>query len=289
VTAILVHGGAGRHREATRPAKLIGVRAAADAGWAVLSAGGSALDAVEAATRVLEADPLFDAGRGSYPNRDGVVEVDAVVMEGTNLGCGAVAAVPGVLHAVTLARRVLTDTPHAFLVGEGALRLARAAGLTVPAPELLAEEALAVWRARREQGLAAPVADTVGAVAVDAGGRVAAATSTGGTCDKWPGRVGDSPVVGAGAYADDRLGAASCTGQGEAILRLCLAYQACRALADGQPAMAAARWAIDQLTERTAAEGGLILVAPDGRLGWAWNTSAMPYAWRDDGGQGEGL
>lgn len=296
MTAILVHGGAGAHSAPTRPEKLVGVRAAADAGWAVLAAGGTALEAVEFATRVLEADPLFDAGRGSYPNADGIVEVDAVIMDGETLAFGAVAAVPCVMHPVSLARRVMTDTPHSFLVGDGAARLARSAGLVVPATELLTPEALTVWELQRQQGTPAPVGDTVGAVAVDAAGHVAAATSTGGTCNKWPGRVGDTPVVGAGAYADDQLGAASCTGHGESILRVCLALQACQMLTGARDAMSAAQQAVELLEDRTGygrtglhGEGGLILVRGDGRLGWAWNTLAMPYAWRDDTGQGEGL
>lgn len=289
MSAILVHGGAGNHPDETRAAKLLGVRAAADAGWAVLAAGGSAVDAVEAATRALEADPLFDAGRGSYPNADGIVEVDAVIMDGENLAFGAVAAVPCVQHPVTLARRVMTRTPHAFLVGEGAARLARAEGLVVPATELLSSEALRIWEERRSKGTPAPVSDTVGAVALDAAGHLAAATSTGGTCNKWPGRVGDSPVVGAGAYADDQLGAVSCTGHGESILRVCLALQACQALARDPDAMAVAEAAMALLADRTGGEGGLILVGRDGRLGWAWNTPAMPYAWRDGAGQGSGL
>jgi beta-aspartyl-peptidase (threonine type) len=292
MSAILVHGGAGAHRGDTRPRKLLGVRAAADAGWDVLASGGSALDAVEAATRVLEADPLFDAGRGSYPNADGIVEVDAVIMDGATLGFGAVAAVPCVLHAVTLARRVMTATPHSFLVGPGAERLARAEGLLVPAADLLSPEALAYWHERRAAAAATAQpggTGTVGAVALDAAGHVAAATSTGGTCNKWPGRVGDTPVVGAGAYADDAHGAVSSTGHGESILRVCLAFQASHALGAGSDPMAVARWAIALLGERTGGEGGLILAGADGRLGWAWNTDAMPYAWRDGSGGGEGL
>lgn len=299
MTAILVHGGAGPH-VAYREAKLAAVAAAADAGWTVLAAGGSAVAAVEAATRVLEDDPLFDAGVGSYLNADGEVELDAIIMDGRDLAFGAVAAVQRVKNPVSLARLILTDSPHALLAGSGAERLARQNGLTVPAADMLAPEVLRQWRERRN-GSAAPagaadpgalagaIGDTVGAVALDRHGHVAAATSTGGTRDKWPGRVGDSPIVGSGAYADDRSGAVSCTGHGESIMRVCLAFEACGRMAAGGAAMAACEHAVRVLADRTGGHGGVIAVGRDGRLGWAWNTPAMPYAWRDDAGAGSGI
>ncbi len=299
MTAILVHGGAGPHAE-HRDAKRAAAVVAVEAGWAVLAAGGSALAAVEAATRVLEDDPLFDAGVGSYLNADGEVELDAIVMDGRNLTFGAVAAVQRVKNPISLARLVLSDSPHAMLAGPGAERFAREHGLTVPAADLLAPEALRQWRERRNGTARTPgdragvdqagaVGDTVGAVAIDRHGHVAAATSTGGTRDKWPGRVGDSPIVGAGAYADDTSGAVSCTGHGESIMRVCLAYAACAHMAGGAPAHVACERAIQRLADRTAGQGGLIAVGRDGRLGWAWNTPAMPYAWRDDTGAGTGI
>jgi L-asparaginase / beta-aspartyl-peptidase len=219
--------------------------------------------------------------------------VDAVIMDGATLHFGAVAAVQYVLHPITLARIVMTDTPHGFLVGRGAERLARGRGLTVPLTDLLTEEAMRVWHEARGVPPVSlpdtPAGNTVGAVAVDESGHVAAATSTGGTCNKWPGRVGDTPIVGAGAYADDYAGAVSCTGFGEHIMRVCMAFQAAGQMLAGASPEAAAQHAVALLTERTGGEGGLIVVGPDGRLGWAWNTDAMPYAWRDDSGQGEGL
>lgn len=322
MSAILVHGGAGPHRTG-RAAKRIACSAAADAGWAVLAAGGTALAAVEAATRALEDDPLFDAGLGSYLNRDGEIELDAILMDGRDITFGAVAAVQRVKNPITLARHVLAASPHAMLAGAGAERFARDLGLTVPGLDLIAPDILAGWLARRHGGELHDVegdsgaggdpvrgpdrdpdrdrgpdagvgdddgdlGDTVGAVAIDADGHVAAATSTGGTRDKWPGRVGDSPIVGSGAYADDLSGAVSCTGHGESIMRVCLAYAACGRMEAGDPALEACRHAVDILTVRTGGQVGLIAVDRHGRLGWAWNTAAMPYAWRDDGGAGAG-
>ncbi len=300
--SIVVHGGAGFHAPAALPAKRAASRAAADAGWAVLDGGGSALDAVEAAVRCLEDDPLFDAGYGSYLNRDGEVEVDAIVVDGTTLRFGAVAAVRQVRHPISLARRVMDDGPHHFLTGDGALRFARACGLDVPSLSLVAPDVWARWQAARA-GLgagepdehdvlrAAPAlpGDTVGAVARDAAGRLAAATSTGGMRDKWPGRVGDSPVIGSGAWADDRGGAVSCTGHGELILRVCLAHHTGLSLCQGAAADHAAAAAVRYLEDRTGGQAGLIVIDAAGRPGWASNTHAMPVAWRTAGGAGEAL
>lgn len=300
--AIVVHGGAGFHAPAGLPAKRTASRAAADAGWAVLSGGGSALDAVEAAVRCLEDDPLFDAGYGSYLNRDGEVEVDAIVVDGTTLRFGAVAAVRAVRHPVSLARRVMDESPHHVLVGDGALRFARACGLDVPVLSLVAPAVLDRWQAARTGAApaepdehdalrAAPVlpADTVGAVARDGEGRMAAATSTGGMRDKWPGRVGDSPIIGSGAWADDRGGAVSCTGHGELILRVCLAHHTGLSLCQGAAADHAAAAAIRYLEDRTGGQAGLIVLDAAGRPGWAANTHAMPVAWRTVDGAGESL
>jgi beta-aspartyl-peptidase (threonine type) len=303
VRAILVHAGAGPHAGGNRPAKVAGTRRAAAAGWALLAGGGSALDAVEAAVREMEADPLFDAGVGSYLNRNGDVEVDAILVDGRTLAFGAVAGVPRVLHAVTLARRVLEDCPHSFLVGPAAELYARELGLTVPASELVTPETLARWR--RENGAGAPddpsggtgdTGDTVGAVAVDGEGHVAAATSTGGTAYKWPGRVGDSPVIGSGAFADDESAAVSSTGHGESIMRVCLARLVAERVAAGDTPQRAAEHGVRVLGLRTGlggpgalGQGGVIVVAPDGRLGLAFNTPAMPYAWQSDRGEGDGI
>ncbi len=288
--AIVVHGGAGRHRQATLEQKLAVTENAADAGWRILVAGGSAVDAVEAATRVLEDDPRFDAGVGSYLNEDGEAQLDAIIVDGRSLAFGAVAAVERVRNPIALARKVMDEAPHAMLVGRGAERFARRLGLTVPGAELITPETLEVWRVCRDDpgAIDAAPGDTVGAVARDDDGHVAAATSTGGTKNKWVGRVGDSPIIGCGAWADDTGGAISCTGHGESIMRTCLASVTGERLRAGEPAMEAAEWAVQRLGERTGGLAGLIVVDAEGRVGWAWNTVGMPHAWLTDAGSGRG-
>src|SRR5262249_38802432 len=191
-----------------RDGRRAGLRRAADAGWDVLARGGRALDAVVAATVVLEDDPLFNAGRGSVLTDAGTVEMDASLMDGATLACGAVAAVTRLVNPIRGARVVLDGGREVLLVGEHACDVAARAGAQLADPHaLVTEQATRRWRQRR-----AGPGDTVGAVARDAAGHLAAATSTGGTTDKRRGRVGDSAIIGAGTYADDRLGAVSCTG-----------------------------------------------------------------------------
>jgi beta-aspartyl-peptidase (threonine type) len=250
------------------------VARAADAGWAVLAAGGSALDAVIAAVVVLEDDPHFNAGLGSVLTEDGVVELDASVMEGTGLRAGAVGAVAGVANPVRLSRALLEEGREVLLVGAPAAERARARGLRTVAPEALVTAAASRrWRRGGEAR-----GETVGAVARDRHGRLAAATSTGGLSGKRRGRVGDSAVIGAGTYADDRVGAGSATGPGEAIIRLGLVRVGLEQLASGANAAAAARAALDVLRERLGAAAGLILADPDGRIGVAHTTPSMPAA-----------
>ena len=289
--AIIVHGGAGRHRQATREEKVDVTLHASQVGWSILEAGGSAIDAVEAATRILEDDPRFDAGIGSYLNEDGEAQLDAIIVDGETLDFGAVGAVERVRNPISLARRVLVDAPHAILVGRGAERFARRLDLTVPAAELITPYTLEVWRKGRTDPEAAHRApgDTVGAVARDDAGHTAAATSTGGTKNKWVGRVGDSPIIGSGAWADDSGGAISCTGHGESIMRVCLAAVTGERLRAGESAAKAALWAVERLGDRTAGEGGLIIVDAAGSVGWASNTEGMPFAWRTDEGSGSGI
>ena len=278
MTAIAVHGGAGREAPEGRAARRAGIARAADAGWAVLARGGAPLDAVTEAVVVLEDDPHFNAGLGSVLTEDGVVEMDASVMTGDTLEAGAVGAVSGVLNPVRLARAVLAEGREVLLVGEAAVALARRAGLPPCEPgALVTEEARRRWRAREP----AP-GETVGAVACDARGRVAAATSTGGIAGKRRGRVGDSAVIGAGTYADDRLGAGSATGPGEAIIRVCLVRDALHLVGGGADAAWAAQHALDELARRLGAAAGLILVDPAGRLGIAYSTEAMPAAYRTE-------
>jgi beta-aspartyl-peptidase (threonine type) len=272
--ALVVHGGAGTERADERKARRMGMQRAAEAGFDALRAGKSALDAVVAAVVVLENDPSFNAGLGSVLTEDGAVEMDASLMEGAGLRAGAVGAVAGVANPIKLARAVLEEGREVLRVGEPAAQAARAYGLVVLAPEdLVHERAYRRWQERRP----AP-GETVGAVACD-GSRVAAATSTGGVAGKRRGRIGDSAVIGAGTYADDRVGAGSATGPGEAIIRIGLVHRALDLVAAGQPPATAARGALDILARRLGAEAGLILLDPRGGIGVAHTTPVMPAAW----------
>jgi beta-aspartyl-peptidase (threonine type) len=275
VPSIIVHGGAGADPAEGREELRAGVGAAALAGWATLAGGGSALDAVERAVRTLEDHPRFNAGRGSVLTSTGTIEMDASIMEGDRLGCGAVAAVSRIANPVALARRVMEHTPHVLLVGPGALAFARAQGLPECEPEsLVTERQLRRHRAR----LAAAPKGTVGALALDRHGTIAAATSTGGVAGKLPGRVGDSALIGCGTYADSAIGGVSCTGDGEAIIRVVLARQALHYLKDADDPDYAAKVAVDLLVEEGAGQGGLILLDWRGRTAYAHSTPLMPVA-----------
>ncbi len=280
---ILIHGGAGRAVPELAEVRKAGIREAALSGWRVLSAGGSAVEAVEQAVRVLEDDPSFNAGRGACLNRHGDIELDASIMDGRDLAAGAIGAVKQIANPVTLARAVMKAGRHIMLVGEGARRFAAEVGINECAPDaLVTGRQRGRWATRREaQGEGC---GTVGAVARDRAGHLAAATSTGGLPFKAPGRVGDSALIGCGTYADDQLGAASCTGDGEAIIRLVLARTALEFLRTGEEPMGAARRAVELLTTRTGADAGIILLDPRGRIGFANNTAQMPcgYIRSDD-------
>jgi beta-aspartyl-peptidase (threonine type) len=275
VPVVIAHGGAGAHPTEGLAERRAGMRAATSAGWAVLAAGGRALDAVEATVRVLEDDPQFNAGRGSVLTSDGTLETDASIMEGDRLECGAVAAVTGIAHPITLARRVLESRRHVLLVGRGAETFARAAGVPACDPASLVTEA----QRRRLAATRAVSTGTVGAVALDRFGTVAAGTSTGGMAGKHPGRVGDSAIVGAGTYADSTAGGVSCTGDGEAILRVVLARRALDYTKDADDPAYGAKVAVDLLAEEGRGQGGLILIDWRGRVGWAHSTPLMPVAW----------
>ncbi len=288
--AIVVHGGAGA-LTADDPAtsgaanrqRLLGVRAAAEAGWAVLHAGGGALDAVEAAVRALEDDPGFNAGTGAVLTAAGDVELDAAIMDGATLRCGAVAVVKDVRNPVSLARMVMERSGHVLLAGPGASAFAREVGIPeCQNAELVVPAQRARWEAAVRAARPLPPGErtgTVGAVALDAAGHLAAATSTGGTIMKRPGRIGDTPLIGCGTYADDRLAAVSCTGQGERMIQLTLARQAADLAGSGMSPMEAARAAIRLLGSRPGGTGGLILVGPEGEVGFAYDTPAMTRAW----------
>ncbi|MGC9522519.1 MAG: isoaspartyl peptidase/L-asparaginase [Anaerolineae bacterium] len=282
---MVVHGGAWYIPDCDREAHIHGCRLAAEAGWARLVDGGSALDAVEAAVRVLEDDPTYDAGRGSLLNRVGRVQLDAIVMDGRTLDFGAVAAVGRVRNPITLARRILERCEHSFVVGAGAEALAEAYDLPLcDAAELMGRRDDGAWappRLAKATGTAAPqqLGDTVGAIAMDVHGHLAVGTSTGGTPDKWPGRVGDSPLVGCGGYADDGAGAAAATGSGEALMRIVTSKTAVDLMAAGMPAQAAAEAVIARLWERVRGYGGVILVDREGTVGLAHNTPNLAYAY----------
>ncbi|MEO8844422.1 MAG: isoaspartyl peptidase/L-asparaginase [Kofleriaceae bacterium] len=271
MTAILVHGGAGATPPERHDRLRAGVRAAAGVGDAILVAGGSALDAVVAAVRVLEDDPEFNAGTGSALTCDGTVETDAAVMCGATQRVGAVAAVPDLGCAIALARAVLERGEHAILAGPAAWDFARELGIS-PAPpgSLITDRA----RARlAEKG-------TVGAVARDREGRFAAATSTGGIVGKRRGRVGDSPIPGAGTWADDRI-ALSATGDGEAILRVALTRMI--SLRGGELA-AAIGDSLRELARITRGSAGVIGVDRHGLIG-VQLSATMPIAWADRPGE----
>jgi len=266
---IIVHGGAGswHHWPDRLVEALAACREAAEAGRAILVARGAALDAVEVAVRVLEDAPVLNAGRGSYPKSDGRIEMDAIIMEGERLALGAVAAIRRVRNPVALARRVMDQTPHTLLTGDGASAFADSIGL----PRCEDDDLRVPWREVPSEG-------TVGAVALDAAGNVAAATSTGGVPRQMPGRVGDVPLAGSGAYADNAGAAVSATGDGEAIMKLVLSKRVADAVAAGVAPQDAVEEAIALLGARLQATGGLIAVACDGRTGIAFSTPAMPWA-----------
>jgi beta-aspartyl-peptidase (threonine type) len=283
---LIVHGGAWETPSELIEAHKSGCNAALLGGWEILQSGGHALDAVEMAIRKLEDDPTFDAGRGSFLNVEGEIELDAAIMEGKALQAGAVAAVQNIKNPITLARRVL-ESEHVLLVGRGASLFAREVGIAECSKEdLLVERELKRWQALRgepafhpPQAFGVPTGSTVGAVAVDRRGNIVAANSTGGSPYKHPGRVGDSPLVGCGIYADNSLGGAACTGWGEAIIRATMAKTAVDLLRDGRPVQEAAALAVLLLEERVRGLGGLIMIDRHGDIGYAFNTPNMAYAY----------
>ena len=278
--ALMVHAGAWDIPEREKDAHIKGVGRALRAGWDLLRGGGASLDAVIAAVRTMEDDSALNAGTGSVLCRGGWVEMDAGLMEGRDLEAGAVASVRDVRNPILLAKEVLRSE-HVVLVGEGASEFAAERGIERIDPSLLVlpreKERLATWEAAH--GASGP-ADTVGAVAVDREGHLAAGASTGGMVGKRVGRVGDTPVPGCGYFADDQLAAVACTGEGEQILRLGLARRAAE-FSRENAAQDAAWLAIRELEDRVGGRGGLILVARDGSLGWAFNTPAMAVGYLD--------
>ena len=297
--ALIVHGGAWDIPDEAIEACTSGCQRALAAGWSILSKGDNALDAIEAAIVTLEDNPVFDAGYGSHLNLEGRVECDAIVMNGQTLRAGAASTLQRVKNPIRVARAILENCPHMMLVGEGAERFAKEHGIALCDPdELISEAEQEAWLKCRNDKHAAKYhrgheQGTVGAVALDTDGNLFAATSTGGTCCKLPGRVGDSPLIGCGCYADSEAGGVSCTGYGEAIMKIVMAKTAvdllgqtaiCVDFPSGEPcsvssAQLAAREAIHLLAKRTHGTGGLILLDREGNPGFAFNTPRMAYGY----------
>lgn len=280
---IVVHGGAGSWavKKDFLDLAVGDCRRAAKTGQALLLSGSSALDAVEAAVRVLEDSPYLDAARGSYLNKAGQIEMDALIMDGATLQMGAIASVQRVLHPISLARRLMVESEHNMLVGAGAelfadtINFPRCSFEDLLAPDIEMQSAVGAAESQEPYR----IGDTVGAVALDSEGNVASATSTGGTRGKDPGRVGDSPLVGCGGYADNWSAAVSATGEGEALMRVVISKRTCDFVADGLSAQKACEAAIQLLRERTQGHGGLIAVNARGQVGIAFNTDGMPHAY----------
>jgi beta-aspartyl-peptidase (threonine type) len=287
-------------------AHLRGVNNALAAGWRELERGGSALNAVEEAVVIMEDDETFDAGRGSFLNRDGKVQLDALIMDGATLRTGGVGCVERLRNPVRAARKILSESPHVYFVAEGAERFAAEHGIALCRNEDLiisreverlreyqAKNPTSAAKGAAEMGhppgsdLFAPAVhdatishDTVGAVALDREGNIAAATSTGGTLNKAPGRLGDSSLIGCGCYADNLSAAVSTTGWGEPIMKLVLAKWTADRISAGNLPEWAAQEAMNYLEQRLNGHGGIIVLNPEGHFGIAHNTPRMAWAYK---------
>ena len=296
---LVLHGGAWAIPDEMAQPHLSGLSRAMAAGWAVLQQGRPALDAVEEAVAVMEDDPTFDAGRGAFLNREGRVQLDALIMDGATLRAGGVGCVERIRNAVRAARKVLEESPHVYFVGEGAEHFAQEHGIELcENQDLVVPREVERWRMATDQqylhmpgefGGATQSHDTVGALALDVRGDLAAATSTGGTLNKAPGRIGDSSLIGCGCYADNETAAASATGWGEPIMKLVLAKWATdRVRAEHSPEQAAAD-AIGHLQKRLAGNGGIIMLDRLGRCGLAHNTPRMAWGIQTEQGARSGI
>jgi beta-aspartyl-peptidase (threonine type) len=277
---IAIHGGAGvMRRDKPGAANRAGLERALEAGYEVLRTGRSSIDAVTAAVMVLEDDPLFNAARGGSLNSDGDVEMDASIMEGAKLRAGAVAVVRRIRNPVLAARAVMEKTRHVLLAGEGAERFARKQGLKLESPAYFrTARQFASLKRRNYHG-------TVGAVALDADGNLAAATSTGGYTGKMPGRIGDSPIVGAGTYADNRACAVSGTGLGEAFIRAAVAHDMCARMRYRGVSLIAAAGAALKNVAQLGGDGGLVAVDRRGNVAMPFNSEGMYRACIDRRGR----
>jgi beta-aspartyl-peptidase (threonine type) len=301
--SLIIHGGAWNIPVEAQKDCHAGIQKALETGWNILSRGGSAMDAVEETIVVLEDDPIFDAGIGSHLNQDGRVQLDAVLMDGGTLKAGSVAAVEHVRNPIRLARRVLEHSRHVMLVAEGAEKFACENGIPlIPNDELILERERTAWKKCLADEHAAEhhvghESGTVGAVAMDSHGNLVAGTSTGGTCCKYPGRVGDSPLIGCGCYADVESAGVSCTGHGEGIMKIVMAKMAADLLHDerifpahrdkpgtASVASAVADACVRKLAHRVHTTGGLILLDREGQPAAAFNTPSMAYGYVEPDG-----
>jgi len=299
---LVIHGGAWAMPDDMVDAHLRGVSNALAAGWRVLERGGTALDAVEEAVVIMEDDETFDAGRGSFLNRDGKVQLDALIMDGSTLRTGGVGCVERLRNPVRAARKILSESPHVYFVAEGAEQFAAEHGIALCKNEdlIIPRE---VERLRQYQAAQADAKqagskpdgndlfvpadhdpaishDTVGAVALDRNGNIAAATSTGGTLNKAPGRLGDSSLIGCGCYANNESAAVSTTGWGEPIMKLVLAKWTADRIQAGNLPEWSAQEAMNYLKQRLNGHGGIIVLNPEGHIGIAHNTPRMAWAYK---------
>jgi beta-aspartyl-peptidase (threonine type) len=302
---LLIHGGAWAMPDDAVAAHEDGIAKALAAGYGLLERGASAVDAVEAAVAVMEDDETFDAGRGSFLTQDGRVQMDALLMNGENLRTGGVACVERLRNPIRAARLVLDKSPHVYFVGTGAERFARQHGMALcdNMELVIPREQERLYKAQADELAGLPDEtfsgsldsgsldshDTVGAVALDVDGNIAAGTSTGGTLNKAPGRVGDSSLIGCGCYADNLTAAVSLTGWGEPIMKLVLGKWAVDRVAAGASPDEAAHEAIAYLFDRLGGHGGIILLGPDGRVGLAHNTPRMAWGLRTAAGMEIGV
>ncbi|WP_260735948.1 isoaspartyl peptidase/L-asparaginase [Tunturiibacter lichenicola] len=297
---LLIHGGAWAMPDDAIAAHEAGIANALATGYALLEKGATAVDAVEAAVAVMEDDDTFDAGRGSFLTQDGRVQMDALLMNGENLRTGGVACVERLRNPIRAARLVLEKSPHVYFVGTGAERFARQHGMALcdNMDLVVRREQERLYKAQADELAGLPDEtfsgsleshDTVGAVALDVHGNIAAGTSTGGTLNKAPGRVGDSSLIGCGCYADNLSAAVSLTGWGEPIMKLVLGKRAVDRVAAGASPDEAAREAINYLFDRLGGHGGIILLGPDGRVGLAHNTPRMAWGLQTPSGKQIGI
>jgi len=266
---IFVHGGAGSWKDERIPIGIEYVEKAAKVGFEILMKGGSVLDAAEACTLSLESSGQLNAGKGARPNQDGVLELDAMIVDGKHLQFGSVGAITGIQNPISLARYIMEKTDYNFFAGENAKRLY----------DTMIEEG---YREESDGGSIelsdiSPIGDTVGCIVVDSNGNIAATSSTGGISKKLPGRIGDSPVMGAGAYANAICGA-SATGWGEHIMRVVLSRMTVLYVEEGLDVMAAAKKGMDMFERETGSEAGIIVADKFGNYGYATNAKAMPIA-----------